>query len=108
MTRSLEKLEKRGLVRRVRGAQQDGRAAKVEITAEGRRVRGRIDEMMCDRSASVMNAIPADERAQVLAALRLFNSALEKAGCCGPNFCCDTNDETLVRIADNASAARRK
>jgi DNA-binding MarR family transcriptional regulator len=99
MTRVLDKLEKRDLVRRVRGAQEDGRAARVEITAEGRRVRGRIDEMICDRSAAVMNAIPAADRAPVLAALKLFNTALEKSGCCGPNYCCDTEDGSLVKIA---------
>ena len=108
MTRIVEKLERRGLVQRVRGAQADGRAAKVEITAAGRRVRARIDEMMCDRSAAIMSAIPAAQRAQVLAALRVFNSALEKAGCCGPTFCCDTPQGTLVKIAGNPPAARRK
>src|SRR4051795_8783318 len=36
MTRVLEKLELRGLVERVRGTHEDGRAAKVRITAEGR------------------------------------------------------------------------
>src|SRR3954470_2523423 len=58
MTRVLDKLEKRHLVRRVRGAQDDGRAAMVEITAEGRRVRGSIDEMVVDRAKAVRNAIP--------------------------------------------------
>src|ERR1043165_9293513 len=43
MTRVLEKLERRDLVRRVRGTNQDGRAAVVQITTEGRRVRERID-----------------------------------------------------------------
>ena len=39
MTRVLERLEARGLVERVRGAQSDGRAATVRITAAGRRTR---------------------------------------------------------------------
>ena len=106
MTRVLEKLERRELVRRIRGAKEDGRAAMVEITSEGRRVRGRIDEMVCDRSEAIMNAIPETQRAQVLAALRLFNDALEKSGCCGPNYCCDTPDGSLVRI-DETGAERR-
>ena len=107
MTRVLDKLENRDLLRRVRGAQQDGRAARVEITPEGRRVRGRIDEMVCDRSEAVMNAIPESQRAQVLAALKLFNTALEKSGCCGPNYCCDTEDGSLVKI-EGSQPARRK
>jgi len=98
MTRVLEKLERRDLVRRVRGAKEDGRAAMVEITPEGRRVRARIDEMVCDRSQSIMDAIPERQRAQVLAALQLFNDALEKSGCCGPNFTCETDDGALVKI----------
>jgi len=98
MTRVLDKLERRDLVRRVRGAKEDGRAAMVEITPEGRRVRARIDVMVCDRSQSIMDAIPDGQRAQVLAALQLFNNALEKSGCCGPNFTCETPDGALVNI----------
>ena len=107
MTRNLEKLERRSLIRRVRGAGDDGRAARVEITPEGRRVRSRIDEMVCDRSRSIMKMIPANQREQVLAALRLFNDALEKAGCCGPNYCCDTPDGFLLEIAANVPGAER-
>jgi len=91
MTRVLEKLERQELVRRVRGTKADGRAAMVEITHEGRRVRARIDEMVCDRSQAIMSAIPERQRAQVLAALQLFNNALENSGCCGPNFIRETN-----------------
>lgn len=98
MTRNLERLERRNLVRRVRGAQDDGRAAMVEITPEGRSVRQRIDEMIVDRTKAVMLAIPERERARVLDALRLFNTALEGSGCCGPNYSCATPDGTLVKI----------
>ena len=108
MTRLLEKLERRSLVRRVRGSSEDGRAAMVEITAEGRRVRGRIDEMVLDRSRAIMTAIPDSQRAHVLAALRLFNDALEKAGCCGPNYCCETPDGSLVKIGNEAPGAERR
>ena len=107
MTRVLEKLERRSLVQRVRGDKADGRAATVEITSEGRRVRARIDEMVCDRSAAIMSAIPERKRAQVLAAIRLFNDALEQSGCCGPNFCCETPDGSLVKI-DPTHSARSK
>jgi DNA-binding MarR family transcriptional regulator len=107
MTRILEKLERRELVQRVRGGQKDGRAAMVEITAEGRRVRGRIDEMVCDRSKAIMTAIPAEKRSEVLAAIRVFNDALEASGCCGPNYCCDTPDGSLLKI-EGIQPARRK
>ncbi len=106
MTRVIEKLEKRELVRRVRGAHDDGRAAMVEITSEGRRVRGRIDEMVVDRARAIMTAIPERQRASVLEALQLFNSALEGAGCCGPNYSCATPDGQLVNI--HTETARRK
>lgn len=106
MTRNLEKLEKRGLVQRVRGAQDDGRAAMVEITPEGRRVRSRIDEMIVDRAKAVMLAIPERDRARVLEALRLFNTALEGSGCCGPNYSCATPDGSLIHIRNAANQPR--
>ena len=49
MTRVLEKLEGRNLVQRVRGAAEDGRAAKVAITSHGREVRASIDKLMRQR-----------------------------------------------------------
>ncbi len=82
MTRVLEKLEKRGLVERVRGAQEDGRAAMVRITEPGRRVRREIDAMMRRRCRMIIDAIPAAKRAHVLNALRIFNTALEQSDCC--------------------------
>ena len=103
MTRLSEKLDARALVRRVRGGQSAGRAAMVEITLEGRRVRGRIDEMVDDRSRAVMTSIPAGQRAEVLGALRLLNDALEAAGCCGPNFSCNAGDGSLVKIESTRS-----
>ncbi len=84
MTRVVEKLEKLGLVQRVRGSQPDGRAAMVRITAAGRQARRRIDELVCDRARAIVDAIPAARRAAVLRALSTFNTALERAGCCTP------------------------
>lgn len=106
MTRNLDKLERRALIRRVRGAHDDGRAAIVEITPAGRGVRARIDDMMSDRTAAIIRAIPVAQRTQVLSAIQLFNNALEQAGCCGPNFCCEGPE--LVSIAGAQPAARRK
>jgi DNA-binding MarR family transcriptional regulator len=83
MTRVIEKLEKQSMVRRVRGAQDDGRAAKVEITPTGRRARRRIDQLMRQRAQAVAESIPASRRDTVLHALREFNTALENNNCCG-------------------------
>jgi DNA-binding MarR family transcriptional regulator len=82
MTRVLEKLEQRGLVQRVRGAQQDGRAAMVAITPAGRQVRTDIDRLMLERTRAIVSAIPAPVRGEVLAALQTLNRALERAGAC--------------------------
>jgi DNA-binding MarR family transcriptional regulator len=83
MTRVLERLEKLGLVQRVRGGQEDGRAAVVEITAEGRKVRQRIDRLMHDRTTAIVHAIPEQTRTTLLDALRTLNGCIEQGGCCG-------------------------
>ncbi|HEY3930672.1 MAG TPA: MarR family transcriptional regulator [Candidatus Koribacter sp.] len=85
MTRVLEKLEARKLVERVRGAHDDGRAAMVRITAEGRRTRKLLDQLMVDRTNQIVASIPENQRAQVLKALTILNNAIESAGCCALN-----------------------
>jgi len=82
MTRVLEKLEARNLVQRVRGADKDGRAAVVAITPRGREIRKTIDELMHQRTKSIIAAIPASARPQLLAGIRILNRALERGGCC--------------------------
>ena len=82
MTRVLEKLEAQNLVQRVRGADDDGRAAKVAISPRGREVRNRIDELMRERTRKIVSAIPAGFRPQLLAGIRMLNQALEHDGCC--------------------------
>jgi len=94
MTRIIEKLEKQGLVQRVRGAQQDGRAAMVRITPSGRKLRARLDRLMEERSQAIMAAVPAAQRAQVLDALRVLNRAMEAAPCCALNTPVDTEPKT--------------
>lgn len=96
MTRVLEKLEARGLVERIRGAQADGRAAMVRITAAGRRTRKQLDQLMRDRTNQIIDSIPAKQRAEVLKALQLLNGAIESAGCCALN----APVEKLVRIEE--------
>ncbi len=83
MTRVLERLEKLQLVRRVRGGQKDGRAAWVEVTTEGRKMRQRIDRLMQERTTAIVNAIPEGVRDKLLEGLRMLNSCIERGGCCG-------------------------
>ncbi len=83
MTRVLERLEKLELVRRVRGGQKDGRAAWVEVTAEGRKMRQRIDRLMQERTTAIVHAIPEGARGKLLEGLRMLNSCIERGGCCG-------------------------
>ncbi len=86
MTRVIEKLEAPGLVERVRGAQEDGRAAMVRITPKGRKLRAELDQLMIDRATAILSAIPGNERANVLRALGVLAEALiNSGGCCGPN-----------------------
>lgn len=85
MTRVLEKLEARKLVERVRGAHEDGRAAMVRITAEGRRTRKQLDSLMVERTNTIISAIPEKQRPQILKALTILNNAIESAGCCALN-----------------------
>ena len=85
MTRVLEKLEARGLVERVRGVHDDGRAAMVRVTGAGRRTRKALDQLMRSRTQTIMGAIPQPHRASLLNALQLLNDAIESAGCCALN-----------------------
>ena len=82
MTRVLEKLEAQNLVRRVRGAGADGRAAAVAITPRGRAVRKSIDELMRERTKSIVSALPVGMRPQLLAGIQMLNQALGSGGCC--------------------------
>lgn len=82
MTRVLEKLEARQLVKRVRGAGRDGRAATVAITPQGRAVRGKISQLMLERTRAIVSAIPPGLQPRLLAAIRLLNQALGPGGCC--------------------------
>ena len=75
----------RGIVERVRGAHNDGRAAMVRITAEGRRTRELLDGLMRSRTQTIVDAIPERQRTPVLGALELLNDAIERAGCCALN-----------------------
>lgn len=83
MTRVVEKLEAQGLVERVRGVGDDGRAAMVKITAAGREVRKRIDTLMRERTEAIFKSVPEEKRAIVFDAVRTLCEAMESEGCCG-------------------------
>ena len=85
MTRVVERLEKLGLVQRVRGQAQDGRAAMVKITEAGREARRRVDELMRQRTREIVGVLADEEREQVFEALQKLTSAMEKHGCCALN-----------------------
>jgi DNA-binding MarR family transcriptional regulator len=82
MTRTIEKLEARKLLRRLPAPTQDGRAFCVEITPLGLKVLGQIDALLRRRMHAIVSAIPPVLRPQVLAAIRLLNHSLSPAGCC--------------------------
>src|SRR3974377_1068785 len=73
MTRVLEKLEARGLVERVRGTQTDGRAASSLKTGGGRRPAEQLDDLMRQRTSTIISAIPTKQRPDVLKALKIIN-----------------------------------
>jgi DNA-binding MarR family transcriptional regulator len=83
MTRVLERLERLGLLQRVHGEMEDGRATTVEITQHGTDVCSQLDEFMKQRTATILSAIAPDQRQEILDALRKLNNAFENAGCCG-------------------------
>jgi DNA-binding MarR family transcriptional regulator len=67
LTRVVQKLEKLGLIQRMRGRFEDGRASVVSITPHGRKVRTKIDDLMLRRTGELVSAIPAAYRAACFA-----------------------------------------
>ena len=106
MTRVIEKLEKQGMVERVRGRQDDGRAAMVRITAAGRKARRRIDQLMRDRARAVAESLAPSRREDVLDALREFSAALENNNCCGLRPLITITDDRRP-TTENRELARR-
>jgi DNA-binding MarR family transcriptional regulator len=83
MTRVLERLEKQGLLHRVHGGMEDGRASTIAITPHGRETRAQLDQLMMQRTEAILTAIPLDMRSEILTALRKLNNAFANSGCCG-------------------------
>jgi DNA-binding MarR family transcriptional regulator len=82
MTRVLERLEKQGLLQRVHGGMEDGRASTIAITSHGKHTRALLDQFMLQRTQEILQAIPVDSRAEILAAIRTLNKAFAVSGCC--------------------------
>jgi DNA-binding MarR family transcriptional regulator len=82
MTRVLERLEKQGLLRRVHGGMEDGRASTIAITSQGQHTRALLDQFMIQRTREILEAIPLDSRTEILAAVRKLNKAFAVSGCC--------------------------
>ena len=57
----------------------------VRITADWRRTRKLLDQLMRTRTHQIVDSIPPPQRQQVLSALELLNNAIESAGCCALN-----------------------
>lgn len=85
MTRMVEKLVARGLVRRTED-EQDRRVVRVALTAEGRKLRGSLKEARREVQGLILREIREEERTAVLEVLAKLNTAIAKVmqECCCP------------------------
>jgi MarR family transcriptional regulator, 2-MHQ and catechol-resistance regulon repressor len=79
VTTVIDNLEARGLVKRVRGA-EDRRFIEVQLTAAGRRLIARVFPEHAERVASTMSALTADEQVTLGALLRKLGTAVAAHG----------------------------
>lgn len=82
MSRTVQQLVAVGKVLREPG-QEDRRKVVIRLTDEGAREFRSIETAMDSEFRSVMNAIPAEKRAQVLESLSLLLAAMPDMPCCG-------------------------
>jgi DNA-binding MarR family transcriptional regulator len=83
MTRMVENLVARGLVRRMED-DQDRRIVRVALTSEGRALQGSLKEARREIQRLIMTGLRAEDRIMVLKALEKLNAASEMAmrECC--------------------------
>jgi DNA-binding MarR family transcriptional regulator len=83
MTRMVENLVARGLVRRTED-DQDRRIVRVALTAEGRKLQGSLKEARREIQRLILSGIRVEDRTTVLEVLEKLNAASEKAmrACC--------------------------
>jgi DNA-binding MarR family transcriptional regulator len=95
LTRNLARLEEAGLVRRA-SDEADGRAAQVELTEKGRRIRLRLEAMEDEFAERVLNRLSPLAREQALDGL----SALLEAVRAETETCCPGAFDHLVDIEE--------
>lgn len=77
MSLSLDRLERKGYVRRERDA-RDGRRVLLRLTAAGVRIKQAQSVLEPDRVRGMLRELPADQREQALAGLALLAGAAER------------------------------
>jgi len=85
MTRLVDGLEKRGWVRREKD-EKDARRTLISLTSDGRKEARRLHCLTEQGIATILGAIPASERPDVMRSLRLLAEAAERTqsrfNCC--------------------------
>jgi DNA-binding MarR family transcriptional regulator len=80
MTRTLDRLEAKGLIRRTRSA-EDRRVVRLELTAEGREAADRIPAMLCDVLNAHLKGFKVEEWNQLKSLLhRMVDNAVALQG----------------------------
>ena len=87
LTRNLTRLEEAGLVRRT-SDEEDGRAAQVELTEKGRRIRLRLEAMEDEFAERILDRLSPAAREQALDGLAALLDAVraETETCCPGAF----------------------
>jgi MarR family 2-MHQ and catechol resistance regulon transcriptional repressor len=90
MTRVVDQLEERGLVRRLPG-QDDRRVCCVAPTHEGHRLLARISEGLLSSERAILERVPADQRDSVITAIEELSRAVDawRGGTTAQGGCCD-------------------
>jgi DNA-binding MarR family transcriptional regulator len=87
LTRNLERLEDRGLIRRETDP-EDARASRVRLTPRGRGAAKRVEAQEVRFAEAILGRLPAGRRDEVLEGVHLLLSAVRGASeaCCGGAF----------------------
>ncbi len=72
MSRRVDPLVERGYLDRSKGAPEDGRAIRLELTRKGREALDSVEETIYGGIAKLWKAVPATERGTVLEALEIL------------------------------------
>ena len=87
LTRNVQRLEERGLVRR-KSDPKDARASLVELSGAGRRAAERVELQELEFAREILERVPGGRRAEVLSAVGVLLEAVRGAtqDCCGAAF----------------------